>query len=271
MSSLDANDDMMASVGPLLSIVNKKLSGLKPSDVKAAGFPIAKMIEYICYNVDLADKKKSEESMNVSFVMKVTCEEGITHHYCGSETMENSQRCDSGGNTSNTEDGEEVVIEASSILLASIDIAEFLSEECDSAPLFFVRVLAKILASARIDVAAEDNALLRRLKSCLGEAEYANDDGPTVKSIKKLADLLVDVDDEGASSDDETDPFKEDESTVSRSDVNFDGKETSETRGSVEKENSRLSVGSSKSMKSADGERRMSSSSLRVRLADVNN
>lgn len=192
------------------------------------------------------------------------CEEAIVHGNC-------TQGCDSGGKTSNKEDVEEVVIEASSILLASIDIAEFLSEECDSAPTFYVRVLAKILASARIDVAAEDKALLRRLKSCVGEAEYANDDGPTVKSIKKLADLLVDVDDEDASSDDETAIFLEEEDTVSRDHVNVDEKETSENSGSVEKENSRLSVGSSKSMKSADGERRTSSSSLRVRLADVNN
>jgi hypothetical protein len=37
----------------------------------------------------------------------------------------------------NTKEEEgEVVIEASSILLTSIDIAEFLSEECDSAPTF---------------------------------------------------------------------------------------------------------------------------------------
>lgn len=157
MSSLDANDDMMASVSPLLSIVNRKLSGLKLSDLKATAFPIAKMIEYICYNVDLADKKKSEEAKNVSFEAKVMCEEAIVHGNC-------TQGCDSGGKTSNKEDVEEVVIEASSILLASIDIAEFLSEECDSAPTFYVRVLAKILASARIDVAAEDKALLRRLR-----------------------------------------------------------------------------------------------------------
>ena len=45
--------------------------------------------------------------------------------------------------------------------------------------------------------------VLRRRKSCVGEAEYANDDGPTVKSIKKLANLLADVDDDKVSSDDD--------------------------------------------------------------------
>jgi len=45
MSSLDANDDMMASIGPFLTIVNDKLSGMKQAEVKevlAQQFPIAK-------------------------------------------------------------------------------------------------------------------------------------------------------------------------------------------------------------------------------------
>ena len=82
-------------------------------------------------------------------------------------------------------------------------VAESLAEECDSAPTFYIRALAKILGSACIDVAVEDKALLRRLKSNVGEAEYANDDGPAVKSIKKLPDLLVDVSDQ-ASDDEES-------------------------------------------------------------------
>jgi len=71
------------------------------------------------------------------------------------------------------------------------------------------RALAKILGSACIDVDTEDRALLRRLKSNVGEAEYANDDGPTVKSIKKLADLLVDV--QELVSDDEVSEEEEEE------------------------------------------------------------
>jgi hypothetical protein len=59
----------------------------------------------------------------------------------------------------NTKEEEgEVVIEASSILLTSIDIAEFLSEECDSAPTFYARALAKILASACIVVDTKEKA-----------------------------------------------------------------------------------------------------------------
>ena len=186
MSSLDANDDMMSSIGPLLAILNQKLTGLKETDPKAKIFPIAKMVEYICYNVDMADKKKNEETKNESFGTK-KCDE--------TTTVIDSEQTVTNCNSTTDEDAT-VVIEASSILLAAIEISEFLSEECDTAPIFFVRALAKILASARIDVEAEDKALMRRLKSSVGEAEYANDDGPTVKSIKKLVSRLANVNDE---------------------------------------------------------------------------
>jgi hypothetical protein len=71
---------MMASVGPLLSIVNQKLSGLKQSDAKATVFQIAKMVECMLH-VDLVDKKKSEEATNDSLGTKM-CEEAITNNDC---------------------------------------------------------------------------------------------------------------------------------------------------------------------------------------------
>lgn len=272
MSSLDANDDMMASVGPLLTIVNEKLSGMKQAEVKevlAQQFPIAKMVEYVCYNVDLADKKKNEETKSNEAAKKdeeVTTVNGeqslATPAAEGDEDAANKED-DNDENDKKEED--EVVIEASSTLLASIDVAEFLAEECDSAPIFYVRALAKILGSACIDVAVEDKALLRRLKSNVGEAEYANDDGPAVKSIKKLADLLVDVSDQA--SDDE-------ESVVSSGEENEEEEaieEPGDVDVSVEKENPRPSVGGSiKSTKTAGEERRVSSSSQRASLGNVN-
>ena len=272
MSSLDANDDMMASVGPLLTIVNEKLSGMKQAEVKevlAQQFPIAKMVEYVCYNVDLADKKKNEETKSNEEAKKdeeVTTVNGeqslATPAAEGDEDAANKED-DNDENDKKEED--EVVIEASSTLLASIDVAEFLAEECDSAPIFYVRALAKILGSACIDVAVEDKALLRRLKSNVGEAEYANDDGPAVKSIKKLADLLVDVSDQA--SDDE-------ESVVSSGEENEEEEETEEPGDvdvSIEKENPRLSVGGSiKSTKTAGEERKVSTSSQRASLGNVN-
>ena len=272
MSSLDANDDMMASVGPLLTIVNEKLSGMKQAEVKevlAQQFPIAKMVEYVCYNVDLADKKKNEETKSNEEAKKdeevatVNGEQSLATPAAEGDEDAANKEDDNDENDKKEED--EVVIEASSTLLASIDVAEFLAEECDSAPIFYVRALAKILGSACIDVAVEDKALLRRLKSNVGEAEYANDDGPAVKSIKKLADLLVDVSDQA--SDDE-------ESVVSSGEENEEEEATEEPGDvdvSIEKENPRLSVGGSiKSTKTAGEERKVSSSSQRASLGNVN-
>jgi hypothetical protein len=175
-------------------------------------------------------------------------------------------------NSATVEEGM-VLIKASSTLLASIDVAKFLSsEECDSAPTSYVRALAKILASTRIDVNAKDRALLRRLKSCIAEAKYANNDGPTVKSIKKLANLLADMDNEEASSNDEDAPFSEKEKIGSRT-AELDVKEgvSGEGSSSIEKENSHLGMSRTKSMKVVDGERRTLSSFECVSLGDVNN
>jgi hypothetical protein len=295
MSSLDANDDMMASVCPLLSIVNEKLSGMKTAEAKDAivqRLPIAKMVEYVCYNVDLADKKKAVETVGKSVVGKKLGDEEIST--IGEQ--ETISQISEGGDLdvkletykAELEEKGEVAIEASSILLASIEIAQFLAEECESAPVLYSRALAKILASACIDVDAEDRTLIRQLKSLVSEAEYAIEDVPTVKSIKKLTELLVNVndDDERESSDDESDGSMEEVEEVATDDVagesivEISGNETEEGMAEVsagevvveairEKENSRLSIGSiqSKSDPKGDDEKRVSSE--RTRLSDV--
>lgn len=264
MSSLDANDDMMSSIGPLLAILNQKLTRLKETDPKAKIFPIAKMVEYICYNVDMADKKKNEETKNESFGTK-KCDE--------TTTVIDSEQTVTNCNSTTDEDAT-VVIEASSILLAAIEISEFLSEECDTAPIFFVRALAKILASARIDVEAEDKALMRRLKSSVGEAEYANDDGPTVKSIKKLVSRLANVNDE------EDAPSDNVAGQVNKEEYMLDNDHNDKADDSillhdivsVEKENHSLcdAVDEFDLAKVMEDEQRTSASLHRVSLADVN-
>ena len=277
MSSLDANDDMMASIGPLLTIVNEKLSGMKQAEVKevlAQQFPIAKMVEYVCYNVDLADKKKNEEETTNKTEEETKDDEAAT--VMGDKSVVASTQGDEDdaetkvaaeNDEATNKDGGEVITEASSTLLASIDVAEFLSEECDSAPTFYVRALAKILGSACIDVDTEDRALLRRLKSNVSEAEYANDDGPTVKSIKKLADLLVVVQD--LVSDDEVseeEEEEEDEAANAKEEEEVEEEDGPENV-SVEKENPRLSMTSVKSVTKVDGDDR---SVTRASLGEVN-
>ena len=140
---------------------------------------------------------------------------------------------------------------------------------CDTAPIFFVRALAKILASARIDVEAEDKALMRRLKSSVGEAEYANDDGPTVKSIKKLVSRLANVNDE-----------EDVAGQVNKEEYMLDNDHNDKADDSillhdivsVEKENHSLcdAVDEFDLAKVMEDEQRTSASLHRVSLADVN-
>lgn len=279
MSSLDANDAIMASVGPLLTIVNGKLEGKKQAKALTQ-WPIAKMVEYICYNVDLADKKKKEENSDEDTVQVDKVEDASQ---VNEETEGDRQE---GGSDDNA-----AVVEASSTLLASIDIAGFIAEEGTSAPTYYIRALAKMLGSASIDVEAEDSALLSRLKSQVAEAEYSTDDGPTVNQIKKLLTILADVADEDERSyasedtsgegEDEDEEELEDEldeesvpETSDKEDLSVDESFATATfEENIEKENSRLSMSS---MKSA----RLSMSSMksakeyeteRVSLGAVNN
>jgi len=268
MSSLEANDDMMASIGPLLSIVNQKLTGLMLQQAMgkamlAEKWPIVKMVEYICFTVDLADKKKNDESCVKEEVKAVADDSDDMMESTQADHSEENQNDGSSNDMAVVEDDD--VVEASSTLLASIEIAQFLSEEGDgdAAPTYYSRALAKILGSASIDVDAEDGRLLRQLKSSVGEAEYAHDDGPTVKAIKKLANMLVDVDD-----------HSDDESVVSAEGMHSQASDVEDE--SMEKENPTRShaihVKSSLSRKqkhSIEGDIRRESSH-RASLADVN-
>ena len=225
MSSLDANDALMASVKPLLSIVKDKLEASSAKTLSQ--WPVAKIIEYICYTVDLADKKGNQESQG-----KSENEEGLLVDR-SSTTIDGETQVVT---EKSARDDDDSNVEASSTLLASIAIAEFLSKEGDTSPTYYVRALAKFLSTACIDVEAEDTSLLVQLKAHVAEAEYSvNEDGPTAKNLRKILDSLVGIDDlrsddENVSSEEEDESEGEDEST---------------------KENSlRLSIGSIKSCKS---------------------
>lgn len=89
------------------------------------------MVECVCYTADLVDKRKDQEGIG-----------GVAKDGEETETV-NCQQTIAGSAKD--------LVEA---LLASLDIAEYLSEEStDSVPTFLVRALANILGSSRIDVA----------------------------------------------------------------------------------------------------------------------
>lgn len=243
MSCLDANDAIMASVGPLLEIVNFKMEGMKQKKALEQ-WPISKMIEYICYIVDIVDKtKKSEEKADEDEPENDLMEPTET----GSLTDE-----------TNKDKVDKNIIEASSILLASIDIAEYLAEFSSHIPAFYTRAVAKILGSASIDISSEDKALLKRLKTQVTEAEYSIDDGPSLTAIKKLSKLLETVDEEA----------DEEEASASEDEAEDIAATLEKVTLDLEKENPRLSTGTVVSQVSSKDRRESSTS--RVSLGSVN-
>ena len=249
MSCLDANDAIMASVGPLLEIVHFKMEGMKQKKALEQ-WPVAKMVEYICYIVDIADKTKKSEEKADSTEMD---ENDVEPTEAGSVVDEMTE----GANEKNH------IIEASSTLLASIDIAEYLAEFSSHIPAWYTRAISKILGSASIDVTTEDMALLKRLKTQVTEAEYSIDDGPSLTAIRKLSKVLEHIDEEA--DENEASAIEDDEE---------EEEEIAETLEKVklvdsEKENPRLSTGTVGSQISSKSRGRESMSS-RVSLGSVN-
>mmetsp|Transcript_11445 Transcript_11445/g.24460 ORF Transcript_11445/g.24460 Transcript_11445/m.24460 type:complete len:1108 (+) Transcript_11445:113-3436(+) len=260
MSSLEANDTMMASVAPTISIVNRKLDG-KNSPKAMSQWPIAKMIEYICCTVDLADKKKVEG------------DDDETNGISSEQPMETHEN-EPAENDNTASDDKTTSIEASSTLLASIDIAEFLMDDSQNAPPLFVRALAKILSSASIDVDNEDLSLLSRLKSHVAEAEYSINDRPALAALEKVSCLLEAVEDEcEGESDDERDDESDEEEDEICDDILVDAMKRASLKvgPEVEKENVRLSAGSMCSTATKQSEGGTRRSTRRARLADINN
>lgn len=167
--------------------------------------------------VDLADKKENQDCQG-----KCESAEGLLVNH--SSIIDGETQEEVIEKSVSRDDDDISNVEASSTLLASIAIAEFLSKEGDSSPTFYVRALAKILSNVCIDVEAEDASLLVQLKAHVAEAEYAvNEDGPTAKNLRKIMDALVGIED-----------IRSDDEDVSSSEE----EEEEESEGEVEKENS---------------------------------
>ena len=115
----------------------------------------------IAADIYVADKKTKEKSADETDQAALEDGSQVKKGADGNLPTESSAKDD------------ETMVEASSTLLASIDIAAFIAEKGASAPTYYNRALAEILGSASIDVVAEDTTLLSRLKSHAAKAEYS--------------------------------------------------------------------------------------------------
>ena len=145
MSTLHANDTRMGLVGPLMKIVGKRLTRthLTLADKKALmaqKWPIGKMVEYACYTVDPANRKKNKKEKEAT--AKPTEVEVVEEAEDGTKKESKDAVAKQDKNNAATKEDsakETGVVEASSTLLVSIEINKLLAEygSDDAAPVFY--------------------------------------------------------------------------------------------------------------------------------------
>ena len=152
-------------IKPLLSIVSEKLSKKKRGK-KATAWPIAKMVEYVCSNIDLGE----EEAKKM---------EAARHGHDGEKEEEENPPC-----------------KPSSTLLASIAIAEFLTESSVGCTTTYLRAICKIVGGADIILEEEPFESLSILKKSMDEAAMIVTDSTSIRSLETLVELLDEIPDE---------------------------------------------------------------------------
>ena len=163
----------MNCIKPLLSIVGERQSKKKRGK-KATAWPIAKMVEYVCSNVDLGEEEETK---------KIEAAKG-----------------DSGDEK---EEGETNPSMPSSTLLASIAISEFLTESSVGCTTTYLRAICKIIGGADIILEEEPYESLSILKKSMDEAAMVVTDNTSIRSLETLLELLEEVPDEEEEEDDE--------------------------------------------------------------------
>jgi len=186
MKSTEGRDALLSCIPLILAMINDKIT--KRRRRKGSSWPTAKMIEYVCSIVDIADSRKQEQQ----------------------ELSENNSHEDTDNSTS---DEPKESSTASSALMASIAIALFLTKESHNLTVTYLRTLCKVLGSAYIDVESDEPSKLAALKNLVDDLEVAIEDPTSHRSVEKLVVTLSSVElDVEDPSEDEIDDESGDES-----------------------------------------------------------
>lgn len=167
--SRKGRDTLMASIKPVLSIVCKR-KHQRVRGKRAYVWPIIRMIEYICNNVERAEDQAMEEKEAAS----KQPEEGET------------EKQDSGHEEKTRDD----VSATSPVLLLSISISEFLTENASDLTLSFMRSLCKILHGVNLDLESENIDSLNQLVKNMDDLSMIITDASAIRSLEKLLDML---------------------------------------------------------------------------------
>lgn len=165
----------MSCIKPLLSIVGEKQSKKKRGK-KATAWPIAKMVEYVCSNVDIGE---DEETRKIEAAK--------------------------GNDVDEKEEKETNPSTPSSTLLASIAISEFLTESSVGCTTTYLRAICKIIGGADIILEEEPHESLSILKKSMDEAAMVVTDNTSIRSLETLLELLEEVPDEEEEDEDDED------------------------------------------------------------------
>ena len=165
---------MMSSIKPMLELIHTKMSK-RVRGKRAFAWPIAKMIEYICNNVEEGEQqyvnrhRNSEENPNDDNIEK--------------ETIEEEDQVDD--------------LEPSPFLLLAIAIAEFLVDHGADLPVRFLRILCKILDGINLELESESVEHLNLLTTKMDELSLVITDSSSLRSLESMFELLSsDRDDE---------------------------------------------------------------------------
>lgn len=178
IKSKEGRTALINCIKPLLSIVSEKQSKKKKGK-KATAWPIAKMVEYVCSNIDLGEEEAKK------------------------------MKASKGGRDDEKEVGETGPAKASSTLLASIAISKFLTESCDGCTTTYLRAICKIIGGADIILEEEPFESLSILKKSMDEAAMIVTDSTSIRSLETLLELLEEVPDD--EEEDEDDDEEEDD------------------------------------------------------------
>jgi hypothetical protein len=159
MSTKIAQDTLKSSFRPMLDIIHKKSTNKKRGRKSTNVWPMAKMVDYICQIVEQGESETSQKAHNT----------------------------------------QEVVVDSSPLLMATIAICEFILEEMDNITIARLRALCMILNKTYIDIESEDKGALKLLKRQAGDLYDTIDDSTASRLIEPLVVLLDDIiDDENA-------------------------------------------------------------------------
>lgn len=169
----EGREALLGSIQPLLSLVEEKLNYKAKGTKRLASWPIVKCIEYICSLVDIGEEKGGYTSATTDG-NKEDNEEGSAT----GAAAEDNDDCDNREQT------------ASSTLVASIAVSEYLTVTSSTLTTSHMRTLCKILGGARIDAGFEDPAQLKELMKNLDELLMLITDEACIRNLEKISETI---------------------------------------------------------------------------------